>query len=139
MIYISSWLKSEGESESELGNLEFSLWQPVQLYLYFSHITGTFDLHQPGWSIHHPDPIFEENLDLKSEISNSTNSIHIWHITVWVNTWILYYAILRNPTVRIICPTYRWYMSTYWSWIRRFSVKFFTTGCTTDITVIYAL
>ena len=139
MVHISSWLKSQGESGSGLRNLKFSLWQHVQLYLYISHITGRFDPHQTRWTIHHPKPIFEENLDLKSEFQNSTNSIHIWYITVLVNTQIVYYAILRNPTVRIICPTYRWYVSTYWSWIRRFSVKIFTTSCTTDITVIYAL
>jgi hypothetical protein len=139
VIYISSWLKSHGESESELRNFKFSLWQHIWLYLYFSHITGKFDLHQSRWTIHHPNPIFEESPDLKSEILNLTNSIHIWHITVLVNTWMLYYAISRNPTVRIICPTYRWHISTYWSWIRRFSVKYFTTGCMTDITIIYVL
>jgi hypothetical protein len=139
VIYISSWLKSHGESESELRNFKFSLWQHIWLYLYFSHITGKFDLHQSRWTIHHPNPIFEKSPDLKSEILNLTNSIHIWHITVLVNTWMLYYAISRNPTVRIICPTYRWHISTYWSWIRRFSVKYFTTGCMTDITIIYVL
>jgi hypothetical protein len=114
MIHISSWLKSQGESESGLRNLKFSLWQHVQLYLYISHIMGRFDFHQTRWTIHHPKPIFEENLDLKSEFQNSTNSIHIWHITVLVNTCMLYYAISRNPTVRIICLTYRWYMFTHW-------------------------
>ena len=137
MIHISSWLKSQGESKSGLRNLKFSLWQHVQLYLYISHITGRFDFHQTRWTIHHPKPIFEENLDLKSEFQNSTNSIHIWHITVLVNTCMLYYAISRNPTIRIICLTYGWYKFTYWLWIREFSVKFFTTGCTADITVIH--
>ena len=71
MIYTSSWLDFQGDSESGHQNLEFDWWELLRLCVSHSHILGKCDLHQSWWSIHHPDQIFKGILNLVTKIWNS--------------------------------------------------------------------
>ena len=71
LIYVSSWLDIPGESEYRHRISKFFLQLMIWWYFCFSHISGNFNLHQWGWSIHHPDHFFQETLNLVTEFLNS--------------------------------------------------------------------
>ena len=100
MIYTSSRLDFQGDSEFQLKNLKCHQWHPPCLCWCFRHISGKCDLHQSGWFIHHQDLIFKGALNIRSEFWNSISGICYGHISVWADC-----GKILSPPIRIICTS----------------------------------
>ena len=83
MIYTSSELYFQGDSEFQLKKFKISSVAPSMTALCFRHISGKCDLHQSGWSIHHQDLILKGALNIQSEFKNSISGTCHGHISVW--------------------------------------------------------
>jgi len=83
MIYTSSELDFQGDSEFQLKKFKISSVAPSITALCFRHISGKCDLHQSGWPIHHQNLIFKGALNIQSEFKNSISGTCHGHISVW--------------------------------------------------------
>ena len=83
MIYTSSELDFQGDSEFQLKKFKISSVAPSMTALCFRHISGKCDLHQSGWPIHHQDLILKGALNIQSEFKNSISGTCHGHISVW--------------------------------------------------------
>ena len=83
MIYTSSRLNFQGDSEFPIRILKFHQWHLLWPYQCLRQIAGKYYLLQSGWFIYHPDCIFKGVLTIRSEFWNSISGICYGHIGVW--------------------------------------------------------
>ena len=77
--------------------------------------------------------IWSQNVHIQPVAS----TVGIFLLNLYLDTW--WYSISMDPTMKIIYKTSRQHVCTYVSGIRRFYFKYFTTGCPSDMIIIYAL
>ena len=141
MIYTSSGPNFLRDSESKFQNWKFHQWHLLQPYLTFDHNTEKFNLNQRGQFIYHADHMFNEALNLNSEMSDS----HCSHLHVAYFDWtcimifhVFFHAISVDPTIKIKYQTHRRHIYICGSHFRRVYLEcFFTTDNTVETTTIY--
>ena len=87
MIYTSSRLDFQGDSEFPIRILKFHQWHLLWPYWCLRQIAGKYYSLQSGWFIHHPDHIFKGVLNIQSEFWNSISGIYYGYISVLLRFW----------------------------------------------------